>query len=84
VIKVDVEGSEGAVLRGLTETLRRHRPVVICELHETNHEVAELLRAAGYSLENLDGTAPIEAAGVAHVLARAVSAMSDRAASGLR
>ncbi len=26
VIKVDVEGSEGAVLRGLTETLRRHRP----------------------------------------------------------
>jgi FkbM family methyltransferase len=32
VMKIDVEGAELEVLRGLKDTLRRHRPVVLCEI----------------------------------------------------
>jgi FkbM family methyltransferase len=32
-IKIDVEGFEGHVLRGATETLHRHKPVVVLELN---------------------------------------------------
>jgi FkbM family methyltransferase len=70
VVKIDVEGSEGAVLRGIERTLALHRPAVVCELHETNDEVADLLEAAGYSLQNLDGPEPVRSAGPVHVLAR--------------
>lgn len=72
VIKLDVEGSEHDVLRGAIQTLRRHRPVVVCELHDTNAEISELMRSIGYSLENLDGTERPEVAGAVHVLARGV------------
>ena len=70
VVKLDVEGSEIAVLRGMSSTLDARRPIVICELHETNREIAELLDAHGYAIENLDGTAPILQAGPVHVLGR--------------
>jgi FkbM family methyltransferase len=70
VVKLDVEGSEIAVLGGLSRTLRAHRPVVICELHETNGEVVALLSDHGYTVENLDGTAPVLDAGAVHVLGR--------------
>jgi len=72
VVKIDVEGSEGAVLRGMERTLAEDRPAVICELHETNEEVADLLEAAGYALENLDGPEDIREAGAVHLLARPV------------
>ncbi len=32
MIKIDVEGAELLVLEGAAETIRRHRPVVICEI----------------------------------------------------
>lgn len=70
LLKIDVEGSEVDVLRGARAVLAKHRPVVVCELHETNREVAAQLRGAGYTLENLDGVEPIEQAGPVHVLAR--------------
>ncbi|MGI8946319.1 MAG: FkbM family methyltransferase [Thermoleophilaceae bacterium] len=70
LVKVDVEGAEGDVLRGMAETMRTARPTIVCELHDTNDEVADLLEAAGYSLENLNGPAPVRAAGAVHVLAR--------------
>jgi FkbM family methyltransferase len=70
VIKLDVEGSEIAVLEGLARTLRARPVAIICELHETNAEVLTLLAEAGYQAENLDGTAPIAQAGAVHLLAR--------------
>lgn len=31
IIKIDVEGHEGAVLRGLAKTIASHRPIILCE-----------------------------------------------------
>jgi FkbM family methyltransferase len=69
VIKIDVEGSEIAVIRGLERTLHLRDVTIVCELHETNHEVAHLLTDLGYAFHNLDGTAPVEDAGPVHLLA---------------
>jgi hypothetical protein len=70
VVKIDVEGSELAVVSGMAQVLRRRRPVLVCELHATNREFADLMAEAGYDLENLDGAGPIGEAGHVHVLAR--------------
>jgi FkbM family methyltransferase len=70
VIKLDVEGSEIAVLRGLAQTLRAHAVVVVCELHETNAEVLALMESLGYTVENLEGPEPVADAGPVHVLIR--------------
>ncbi|MDQ3677162.1 MAG: FkbM family methyltransferase [Actinomycetota bacterium] len=70
VVKLDVEGAEGDVLRGAQRLLAEHRPIIVCELHDTNDEVADLLEAAGYVLEALDGATPVRQAGPSHVLAR--------------
>ncbi len=72
VVKLDVEGSEVAVLRGATRLLATRRPAIVCELHGTNAEVAALLEDAGYELEPLDGTVAVRDAGPGHVLARPV------------
>jgi FkbM family methyltransferase len=70
VIKIDVEGYEVEVLQGATALLRTKRPAVVCELHGTRNSVAqELLDDAGYTIYNLEGTAPIADAGPTHILA---------------
>lgn len=69
VVKPDVEGSEVDVLRGMRRTLERDRPAVICELHETNRELVELLTGCGYEVSNLDGPEPVVQAGPVHALA---------------
>jgi FkbM family methyltransferase len=69
LVKIDVEGSEVAVLPGMRRILEEHRPDLVVELHATNAEVADLLEPLGYALENLDGPAPVRGAGPVHVLA---------------
>jgi FkbM family methyltransferase len=61
VVKIDVEGSELEVLRGMIETLRSNRPVLIVEVddqdaHEVERRFDELdvtLREVGYRCERL-------------------------------
>lgn len=72
VVKVDVEGVESAVLRGMARTLADHRPALLVEVHhavsdfpETIEEVAAPL---GYRASVLGG-GPLPRGGVrAHVL----------------
>jgi FkbM family methyltransferase len=70
VIKLDVEGSEGDVLRGATEVLRAHRPVIVLELHDTHEEALPVLREAGYVFEALDGPWPAEDPRCKYLVAR--------------
>jgi FkbM family methyltransferase len=70
LIKIDVEGAEEQVLRGATETLRRHRPVVLFEhgagsadhYGTTPLRIHELFTGQlGYSIHGLDGDGPYTA-----------------------
>jgi len=83
VVKLDVEGSEGDVLRGAQRLLAEHRPALVIELHGTATEVCDLLDAAGYAAERLDAAeAPRAAPAHAHLLARPIDRISN--ASGPR
>jgi FkbM family methyltransferase len=70
LVKIDVEGAELAVLDGMRETIERHRPAIICELHGTHRGFVAAMREHEYRLINLEGAIPIEEAGAsAHALA---------------
>ncbi len=78
LVKIDVEGHELAVLRGMRDTLARHRPAVICELHDTHAEFVAFMREVGYRLINLEGVIPVEREGAsAHALALPALAPGD-------
>jgi FkbM family methyltransferase len=47
-IKIDVEGAELRVLRGLADTLRRSHPILLIERSGEFPAIVELLSAAGY------------------------------------
>lgn len=65
VIKIDVEGAESLVLRGMPELMRRHKPILIIEIHaEQDQPVRELLDAAGYTVRAINDD------GMPHLLAR--------------
>jgi FkbM family methyltransferase len=59
LLKIDVEGSETAVLQGARESLRRFRPIVVAEAQEASlrqlgssvSELLELLRASDYEVK---------------------------------
>ncbi|HEX2232469.1 MAG TPA: FkbM family methyltransferase [Thermoleophilaceae bacterium] len=68
VVKIDVEGAELDVLRGMTETLRAHRAVVFCEMHGNNAAFEELMRELGFEAATLDGGAVSDGAATAHTL----------------
>lgn len=55
LVKMDIEGAEGAALRGMSAVLREHRPVILCEIHDTFAEVREVLSAHDYEVRELQG-----------------------------
>jgi hypothetical protein len=59
-IKVDVEGSEGSVLRGARAVLSEHRPVLLIELHTPEQDVmvGALLKDAGYTARRVENGSP--------------------------
>jgi FkbM family methyltransferase len=63
LVKIDVEGGELEVLAGMRRLLAEARPLVLCEMHGKNAAFAEVMEAAGYDVDNLDGPAPIPQAG---------------------
>jgi len=50
LIKIDVEGAEYSVLRGMSRTLELGSPALMVEVSEQSTKVLGLLREAGYSL----------------------------------
>ena len=70
VLKIDTEGAEIEIVEGMRETLKRHGPAIICELHDTNERFAALMDELDYRVTNLDGPEPIAQAGAIHVLAQ--------------
>jgi FkbM family methyltransferase len=70
VVKVDVEGAEVGVLRGMRSTIAASRPTLIVELHGTREEVADELDGLGYAHRAIESDTPTrEAPWWAHVLA---------------
>ena len=70
VLKIDTEGAEIEIVEGMRETIARHGPTIICELHDTNERFAALMDELDYRATNLDGPEPISEAGPIHVLAQ--------------
>lgn len=78
VVKIDVEGAELDVIRGMTRTLHERRPVLICELDDARPEglkrkaevLAGVLTGLGYALERLPDSYPDAGWEVAHFVAR--------------
>src|SRR4051812_34436716 len=59
LVKLDIEGAEHDALRGARETLTRHRPVILCEMHADPWEldrnpVPVLLSELGYRVSWLE------------------------------
>jgi hypothetical protein len=62
VVKIDVEGAEMEVLRGMSKTCAVHRPAIVCEIDagvmedfQAKHEAcAGFLRELGYQVRDLD------------------------------
>jgi FkbM family methyltransferase len=70
LVKIDVEGHEVEVLRGMATTLSQHTPIIVCEMHGANAEVNALLRDAGYTVRPLeDDRPPNDVPPGAHVVA---------------
>lgn len=54
LIKIDVEGHEGSVCRGASETLRRDQPIIVAECFHGGSCLLRFLGPAGYILMNTE------------------------------
>ncbi len=77
VVKIDVEGAEGRVLRGAERVIRRHRPTIVFELSPpglesvsgmTGVELLSWLEDLGYELTALDTDQESVTAGASAIL----------------
>ena len=57
-IKMDIEGAETEALRGAERALRRFRPVLFIEIHETLQAVRRFLEGFGYVIEKTEFDRP--------------------------
>ena len=55
LLKIDVEGAEGLVLAGATETIKKYHPIMVIEVHSifSMYQVINALRNFGYQTEIL-------------------------------
>ena len=42
IVKIDVDGAEGKILKGMKETIIKYRPTIVCEVHPDEVDVSEL------------------------------------------
>ena len=58
LIKIDVEGSEAAVLQGSEEIFRSAKPLLVCEIHheQASSDVTRWLLARGYMFQWLESS----------------------------
>ena len=51
IIKIDIEGEELNMLRGAVETIKKHTPVLLIEIHgySENNEIVTFLKTLGYT-----------------------------------
>jgi FkbM family methyltransferase len=71
VVKIDVEGAELAVIEGMRRTIAEHRPVIVCELHDTHEDFVTAMAELGYRTSNLEGPEPVASSGAsAHAIAQ--------------
>ena len=54
-VKIDVEGAEVEVIEGAQQTLTRHRPTLIIELHGTGNRLTPKFASIGYCAIPLNG-----------------------------
>jgi len=52
-IKIDVEGAELEVLKGLVKTLKKHRPIVIVEVWKDPAKVKKFVGRKGYNMRQI-------------------------------
>jgi FkbM family methyltransferase len=82
LVKIDVEGAEMEVLRGMARTCAVHRPAIICEIDAGNREdfqakhqaCAGFLRELGYQVRDLADSYPGGDWLVGHLVATPVAA----------
>ncbi|HEV3047484.1 MAG TPA: FkbM family methyltransferase [Solirubrobacteraceae bacterium] len=72
IVKIDVEGAEVGVLKGMRETIAAVRPILIVELHGTRERLADELEAIGYEHRLIESDLPTREGGEygLHVLAK--------------
>ena len=58
LIQLDVEGYELKVFKGAKKTIKKHKPVIICEVSEDREEISEFLYSMGYEKIHEFGNAP--------------------------
>lgn len=85
-VKVDTEGAEDAVLRGLEATARRFTPVIVCEVDDATpigadskaRALRERLASWGYAVSTLPPSYAGVEWNVVHLLARVEGERGDR------